>query len=163
MMAQRVDPLASGPARMVVLAGRSRSCLQDRSTHSGNLRTSKENEGKAIKSNPGASSTHKLEKQACQRVSLSSLGNWLLVGHRSSMETWHKIRSCSLPGTLFSTGLGLQSHPLTCSPAFALTPPQKARGTSLTATRIQRSPHGPGTALPLSHTHLRKRRRGRWG
>lgn len=162
-MAQRVGPLASGPARMAVLAGRSHSCLRDRSTHSGNLQTSKENEGKAIRRNPGSSSTHKLERQACQRVSVAQETCCLWDGHRSSMETWHKTRSCSRPGTLFSTGLGFRSYLLTCSPAFALTPPQKARGTSHTATRIQRSPHGPGTALPLSHTHLRKRRRGRWG
>lgn len=79
-MAQRVGPLASGPARMAVLAGRSHSCLRDRSTHSGNLQTSKENEGKAIRRNPGSSNTHKLERQACQRVSLGNSGNWLFVG-----------------------------------------------------------------------------------
>lgn len=122
MMAQKVGPLASGPARMAVLAGRSRSCLRDRSTHSGNLWTSKENEGKAVGCNPGSSRTHKLERQACQRASLGGSGNWLFVGHRSRMETWHKTRSCSLPRILFSTGLELRSHPLTCSPAFSLTP-----------------------------------------
>jgi hypothetical protein len=80
MMAQRVGPLASEPERMAVLAGRSRSCLRDRSTHSGNLRASKESEEKDIRHNPESRSTHKLQKQACQQASLGGSGNWLFVG-----------------------------------------------------------------------------------
>jgi hypothetical protein len=107
---RRVSPLASGPAMMGGLAGRSRSCPRGHSTRSGNLRSGEEEDVRAGSWSRGA-----------KKVGTSRSGDPAGLGAgRRLRKTW----SCSLPAHPPFSGSQLwrwvSEPPLIFSPAFAL-------------------------------------------